>query len=134
MLLEKKVNARCLAGTLGMFAPFSTNVSKIFFLYLQQHILSNPLGFFLFFSRFEVERSLNCAYDYVTVFNGPSKSHPELGKYCGAFLPADVKSTSNRMLIMFHSDGSTQRSGFFALFQSVAPQLAGTGMCAIYSS
>jgi len=71
-----------------------------------------------------LESSSNCVYDRVEVFNGPSPNHPALGKFCGPFRPSNVKSTSNRMLIQFSSDDSTQKTGFMAIFLSIAPVLA----------
>ena len=76
-------------------------------------------------SHFELETTSGCSYDQVMVFNGPSKSHPLLGKFCGSFRPADVITTSNRMLMTFQSDDSNERTGFLAVFISIAPRIAG---------
>ncbi|XP_058232392.1 CUB and sushi domain-containing protein 3 isoform X1 [Hemibagrus wyckioides] len=52
-------------------------------------------------------------YDYITVWDGPDQTSPQLGQFSGSSLQEAVSSTSNHVLLKFHSDFST--SGFFIL-------------------
>ncbi|XP_071478891.1 bone morphogenetic protein 1 homolog [Diadema antillarum] len=70
----------------------------------------------LSFQSFEIERHETCIYDYVEVRDGHEESSPLIGRYCGYFLPDDVKSTGNRMMVKFVSDGSVNKGGFSADF------------------
>uniref|UniRef100_H2ZEW6 CUB domain-containing protein n=1 Tax=Ciona savignyi TaxID=51511 RepID=H2ZEW6_CIOSA len=81
------------------------------------------------FRYFNVENSPNCAYDNVQIYNGPSTSHPPLGTFCGPFRPNLVVSTSNRILLTFKSDDSTQKTGFVAAFYSIHLQRAEPNSC-----
>ncbi|XP_070403545.1 CUB and sushi domain-containing protein 3 isoform X5 [Nothobranchius furzeri] len=52
-------------------------------------------------------------YDYITVWDGPDQSSPQIGQFSGNTALESVYSTSNIILIKFHSDFSG--SGFFVL-------------------
>ncbi|XP_041962329.1 CUB and sushi domain-containing protein 3 isoform X2 [Alosa sapidissima] len=52
-------------------------------------------------------------YDYITVWDGPDQGSPQIGQFSGSSTQEAVHSTSNHILIKFHSDFST--SGFFVL-------------------
>uniref|UniRef100_A0A8C7DH33 CUB and Sushi multiple domains 3 n=1 Tax=Oncorhynchus kisutch TaxID=8019 RepID=A0A8C7DH33_ONCKI len=52
-------------------------------------------------------------YDYITVWDGPDQSSPQIGQFSGNTALESVYSTSNQILIKFHSDFSG--SGFFVL-------------------
>ncbi|KAJ8267678.1 hypothetical protein COCON_G00128500 [Conger conger] len=52
-------------------------------------------------------------YDYITVWDGPDHSSPQIGQFSGNTALESVYSTSNQILIKFHSDFSG--SGFFVL-------------------
>ena len=80
----------------------------------------------MFFSYFDLENTVKCQFDYVAVYNGLSKTHRQLGKFCGGFQPADVTSTFNHMLVIFKTDEDHQRNGFLATFESITPTNAGT--------
>nr|XP_039251386.1 procollagen C-endopeptidase enhancer 2-like [Styela clava] len=81
------------------------------------------------FGYFDVEKSLNCKFDRVSIYNGPTVDHPMLGKFCGPFRPGQQISTSNKMLISMDSDASTGRKGFYGYFVSAVPELATEGSC-----
>ncbi|XP_076655704.1 cubilin [Halictus rubicundus] len=63
-------------------------------------------------SKFEIEASLSCRFDYVEIYDGPSSESPLLGRYCGTTLPPTLKSNSNEVLVVFKSDLTFQRGGF----------------------
>ncbi|XP_027868688.1 CUB and sushi domain-containing protein 3-like isoform X1 [Xiphophorus couchianus] len=52
-------------------------------------------------------------YDYITVWDGPDQTSPQIGQFSGTSLQEGVSTTANQVLIKFHSDFST--SGFFEL-------------------
>uniref|UniRef100_A0A336MKA2 Metalloendopeptidase n=1 Tax=Culicoides sonorensis TaxID=179676 RepID=A0A336MKA2_CULSO len=68
----------------------------------------------LMFNAFDVESHQECAYDHVAVFDGNSPDSTTLGRFCGSKLPHPIASTSNEMYMLFNSDNSVQRKGFFA--------------------
>ncbi|XP_072548530.1 CUB and sushi domain-containing protein 3 isoform X2 [Salminus brasiliensis] len=52
-------------------------------------------------------------YDYITIWDGPDQASPQIGQFSGSSAQEAVSSTSNHVLLKFHSDFST--SGFFVL-------------------
>ena len=48
----------------------------------------------------------------MTIYDGGSSSSPMIGKYCGTLIPHSHVSSSNDILIDFHSDGVETRPGF----------------------
>ncbi|XP_010013864.1 PREDICTED: CUB and sushi domain-containing protein 3-like, partial [Nestor notabilis] len=52
-------------------------------------------------------------YDFITVWDGPDQISPQIGQFSGNTALESVYSTSNQILIKFHSDFTT--SGFFVL-------------------
>ncbi|XP_056125886.1 CUB and sushi domain-containing protein 3 isoform X4 [Rhinichthys klamathensis goyatoka] len=52
-------------------------------------------------------------YDYITIWDGPDQASPQIGQFSGSSSQEFVSSTSNQILLKFHSDFST--SGFFVL-------------------
>lgn len=67
---------------------------------------------------FELELHPDCAYDYISVFDGSGTKNKTLGKFCGSKSPHPIMSTSNEMFMVFKSDGSVQRKGFKAIHSS----------------
>ena len=49
----------------------------------------------------------------------------ELGRYCGADLPAPQFTSSNRLRVVFHTDGSHGGQGFLLRWQAVSGTAAG---------
>ncbi|XP_041970874.1 tolloid-like protein 1 isoform X2 [Aricia agestis] len=68
------------------------------------------------FHSFEVENHDNCNYDKVIVRDGDSMDSPFIGMFCGYKIPPDIRSTSNKLLVIFESDSSVQKAGFSATF------------------
>ncbi|XP_028834623.1 CUB and sushi domain-containing protein 3-like isoform X3 [Denticeps clupeoides] len=52
-------------------------------------------------------------YDYITVWDGPDQGSPQIGHFSGSSAQEAVHSTSNQILLKFHSDFSN--CGFFVL-------------------
>lgn len=55
-------------------------------------------------------------YDYVEIRDGHDLDSKVLGTFCGYKIPDDIRSTSNKLLVKFVSDGSVQKAGFSASF------------------
>ena len=53
----------------------------------------------------------NC-HDFVEAHDGPLITNHSLGQFCGEHAPFSLNSTSNVMLLRFHSDSSVNRKGF----------------------
>jgi len=64
---------------------------------------------------FELESHPDCAYDYISVYDGSSTENASLGEFCGSKLPQALTSSSSRMFMVFKSDSSVQRKGFKAI-------------------
>ncbi|KAG5673535.1 hypothetical protein PVAND_003575 [Polypedilum vanderplanki] len=73
----------------------------------------------LIFNIFEVEPHQECAYDHVAIYDGNSPDNHILGRFCGSKLPHPISSTSNSMYMIFNSDASVHRKGFFATHSTV---------------
>ncbi|XP_033326417.2 cubilin [Megalopta genalis] len=63
-------------------------------------------------TKFGLEYSNTCKFDYLEIYDGPSNESPLLGRYCGQTLPPSLKSTSNEVLLVFKSDFTVQSEGF----------------------
>ncbi|KAL0832534.1 hypothetical protein ABMA28_000744 [Loxostege sticticalis] len=68
------------------------------------------------FHSFEVENHDTCSYDKVLIRDGDSMDSPLLGMFCGHKIPPDIRSTSNKLLVIFESDSTVQKAGFSATF------------------
>ncbi|XP_039617801.1 ovochymase-2-like isoform X1 [Polypterus senegalus] len=66
------------------------------------------------FIDFEVEESLDCTYDSVSIFNDFER-HLPIAKLCGDSIPGPFWSSSNKILIEFKSDNENHFRGFKAL-------------------
>jgi pimeloyl-ACP methyl ester carboxylesterase len=66
----------------------------------------------LAFTQFDIESK----YDSVTVYNGATISSNVLGTFSGSDLPTAISSTGGSMLVVFNSDNSVTKSGWFAFY------------------
>lgn len=73
----------------------------------------------LIFNVFEIEPHQECAYDHIALFDGSSSDSHSLGRFCGSKLPHPISSTTNSMYMVFMSDSSVHRKGFFASHSTV---------------
>ncbi|XP_074032807.1 protein tolkin, partial [Leptinotarsa decemlineata] len=71
------------------------------------------------FDFFELESHQECFYDHADFYDGPSSEEYLLGSFCGSKRPDAVISSTNKMLMTFTSDSSTQRGGFVARHTTV---------------
>ncbi|KAL9700067.1 hypothetical protein quinque_003508 [Culex quinquefasciatus] len=70
------------------------------------------------FSRFHLESSDSCKFDYLEIFDGRTVDDPTLGKFCGDRPPPTFATTSNNLLIKFRSDWSTSHGGFSLTYKT----------------
>ncbi|CAN7974750.1 unnamed protein product, partial [Ixodes persulcatus] len=83
-------------------------------------IITVPAGLVrLRFSAFNIEDHNLCAYDFVKVFDGSDDSAPLLKTFCGDQLPGEITSSSDSLLLRFHTDGSVTYEGFLAFYSAV---------------
>ncbi|XP_019353396.2 cubilin [Alligator mississippiensis] len=66
------------------------------------------------FTAFHVEQHSVCRWDSVMILNGGSPGSPIIGQYCGTISPGTIQSGSNKLVVIFNSDHSVQRGGFYA--------------------
>ncbi|XP_063226608.1 cubilin [Bacillus rossius redtenbacheri] len=67
-----------------------------------------------FIERFFIEESPNCENDYVEAFDNVNDVWVSLGKACGPRAPQPYRSTSNKMRVIFRSNGAVVHDGFKA--------------------
>ena len=70
--------------------------------------------FLKMFTEFEMEPHQECAYDHVIMYDGHTTEDQILGRFCGSKLPHPIMASDDQMLMVFKSDASVQRKGFFA--------------------
>lgn len=59
--------------------------------------------------------------DFVTIYNGPTVQDEVIGSFSGNALPPAVTSTSNKVLVVFTTDGSGTAQGWLAEFTAIIP-------------
>ncbi|XP_073537747.1 scavenger receptor cysteine-rich domain-containing protein DMBT1-like [Phyllobates terribilis] len=119
-LLERNDNYRCGEVLTGSSGRFTSPLHPSFYP-LKSHctweIRTAPNTFIeLNFPGMELETSENCKSDSVTIYDGPLGSSI-LGKICHS-RKYTFHSSSNKMTIVFMSDGSVQHFGFEAYYNT----------------
>ncbi len=128
--------------TEGSWVPFSESgvVSSSGFFQLIQLNLEQDT--------FEIEFQATCQYDFLEFFDGPTLQSDSLGRFCGSGrqtahwsrfpggFPASKTSTSNRVYVRFHTDGSMQKKGFKLSYDRVGrpSTVPGKSQCATISA
>ncbi|KAM9307657.1 cubilin [Gastrophryne carolinensis] len=79
------------------------------------------------FNNFDLEASSRCAYDYVAVYEGSDIHGPLLGTFCGKVLPPLIRSSSNNLFLVFHTDTTGAAGGWTATFRQTLGPLQGCG-------
>ena len=67
------------------------------------------------FIMFDVEYEANCAYDYLSIYDGPSTESPLIGKFCGSYIPNNIVSSGRALTFQFHSDEASVGEGWKAI-------------------
>ncbi|XP_043273312.1 cubilin-like [Venturia canescens] len=68
----------------------------------------------LTFTSFNLELGYHCLSDYVIVYDGPSTTGQEMGRFCGSTLPPPLMSQTESMSIVFNTDSNINGEGFVA--------------------
>ncbi|XP_068604308.1 cubilin [Brachionichthys hirsutus] len=79
------------------------------------------------FNTFHLEASSSCRYDYVAVYDGSDSFAPLLGKFCGAVLPPNLRSSTNQLFIIFKTDASVNGIGWRATYSQTLGPAQGCG-------
>ncbi|XP_070637131.1 scavenger receptor cysteine-rich domain-containing protein DMBT1 isoform X39 [Bos indicus] len=69
------------------------------------------------FDSLQLETHSSCSYDYVEILNGPLSSNASARRIC-RYTREIFTSYSNRLTVRFRSDGSVQKTGFSAWYNS----------------
>ncbi|XP_070842448.1 cubilin [Chaetodon trifascialis] len=79
------------------------------------------------FNTFHLEASSSCRYDYLAVYDGQDTLAPLLGKFCGAVLPPDLRSSTNQLFIIFRTDATVNGIGWRATYSETLGPAQGCG-------
>ena len=71
------------------------------------------------FHHFELEIHPQCFYDHLSVYDGDSVSASLVGKFCGNKISNPMIASSNSMYLVFKSDATVQRKGFYGVYSTV---------------
>ncbi|XP_042898361.1 mannan-binding lectin serine protease 1 isoform X2 [Parasteatoda tepidariorum] len=81
------------------------------------------------FDSLELEYGENCTYDYVQIYDGATRNSPLMGQICRRQGDMIFESSSNTMLLHFHSDESVNRKGYRAHYSAIDTRSIMTGDC-----
>ena len=79
----------------------------------------------LTFVEMDIEESLNCVKDRVTILNGKDVDALPLGSYCGNKLPPTIQSSTEAVTIQFVSDGTVNNKGFNLQYKGIKDRSKG---------
>uniref|UniRef100_A0A8C4D9G2 Cubilin n=1 Tax=Dicentrarchus labrax TaxID=13489 RepID=A0A8C4D9G2_DICLA len=79
------------------------------------------------FNTFHLEASSSCRYDYVAVYDGQNTLATLLGKFCGAVLPPNLRSSTNQLFIVFRTDATVNGIGWRATYSETLGPAQGCG-------
>ena len=71
------------------------------------------------FTAFDIESCSSCGCDHLTIMDGDGTTLME--KSCGNSLPADIRSTSNVVNLVFSTDDSKTMTGWSVSWSAVTP-------------
>ncbi|KAM4748032.1 procollagen C-endopeptidase enhancer 1 [Rhinophrynus dorsalis] len=83
----------------------------------------------LSFRVLDMEADPNCRYDYLSVYNGHSRSDQQLARVCGTFRPGALMSTGSQMMLEMVTDEGTGGRGFLAWYAAGAPDVSENHFC-----
>lgn len=98
---------------------------NIFRLKISDIIIGNSLHVLPFhrFNTFHLEASSACNFDYVAVYDGQNTLAPLLGRFCGAVIPPDLRSSTNHLFLVFVTDSSVDGVGWRATYSQTLGRL-----------
>ncbi|XP_026326618.1 cubilin homolog [Hyposmocoma kahamanoa] len=79
------------------------------------------------FSRFNLEESPDCRYDFLQIHDGRSTASPHIGRFCGNTFPngGNIISSHNTLYFWFRSDQNVAKDGFALHWTSIHPICGG---------
>ncbi|XP_033347146.1 cubilin [Bombus vosnesenskii] len=81
------------------------------------------------FTRFNLEHSTDCKYDFLQIHDGRNAGSQMIGRFCGNTFPlknGNIVSSHNSLYFWFHSDNSISHDGFAFEWNSIEPVCGGT--------
>ncbi|KOC70062.1 Cubilin [Habropoda laboriosa] len=81
------------------------------------------------FSKFNLEQSIDCKYDFLQIHDGKNAGSQIIGRFCGKTLPHEngsIVSSHNSLYFWFHSDNSISHDGFAFHWNSTKPVCGST--------
>uniref|UniRef100_A0A8B9TLF7 Cubilin n=1 Tax=Anas platyrhynchos TaxID=8839 RepID=A0A8B9TLF7_ANAPL len=117
-------------GSVGVLSSPAHSVPRL----SQQHELLILHHSWKQFNSFQLEISPSCYKDYVAVYDGSDTHAPLLGKFCGSELPPNIKSSSNKLFLVFNTDFSGSGRGWKASFRETLGPQNGCGGYLTYSA
>lgn len=79
------------------------------------------------FSKFNLEASPECLYDFLQIHDGRKSSSQLIGRFCGNNYPkgGNIVSSHNNLYFWFHSDKTVAKDGFALHWTSIMPVCGG---------
>ncbi|XP_071808298.1 bone morphogenetic protein 1 homolog [Asterias amurensis] len=71
----------------------------------------------LMFRSFDIEHETECDYDSLEVLDGDSFDSERRGRFCGHKIPDDIISHGDSLKLIFKSDDTISKKGFYAEYQ-----------------
>lgn len=83
----------------------------------------------LFIDSVDMEEGENCTFDYVQILDGETRNSSLLAQLCQHSDVKSFESSSNALLVHFHSDDSLNKKGYRARYSSVDTRSSPIGDC-----
>ncbi|CAH0562353.1 unnamed protein product [Brassicogethes aeneus] len=79
------------------------------------------------FTKFNLEFSKGCRYDWLQIYDGPTSAAHSIGRFCGKNFPNNgtIISTHNVVFVWFHSDNTISNEGFQVNWTTTEPECGG---------
>ncbi|GFX24232.1 tolloid-like protein 2 [Trichonephila clavipes] len=81
------------------------------------------------FDSIDLEYGDNCTFDYVQIYDGATRESTLLGQICSRQDRSSYESTSNSLLLHFHSDESVNKKGYRAHYSAIDKRSLVIGDC-----
>ena len=78
------------------------------------------------FKDFDLEKHIECRYDYVVVKDGRTRNAKVIAQYCGSEIPQEITTNGSALYVEFVSDTSTQNKGFKATWKMITRPMTAT--------
>ncbi|NWS88891.1 NRP2 protein, partial [Toxostoma redivivum] len=71
----------------------------------------------------------DCKYDWLDIWDGIPQVGPLIGRYCGAKMPSDIRSTTGVLSLTFHTDLAVAKDGFSAQYYLIHQEVPENFQC-----